>query len=150
MDACCLHDHCPVHIEPGEKKFGKTNIGKYTQVSCQCDVAFDKCLRDTNSWSARAVIGAYGLTYPECIIQEHELSCLSPGGYYKLNPCAGYRCSSNLPRICEVVEKWVKADSRFKIHQLEKDREEAKTQRNRMMLYTSPIPSAVHIIRRTP
>lgn len=147
MDACCfLHDHCAVHIEPGETKFGNTNIGKYTQVSCQCDAAFDKCLRDINSWSAWAVIGAFGLTYPECIIQEHALSCISPGGDYKLNPCAGFRCSSDLTGTCDVVEKWVKADSRFKIHQLEKDREEAKKQRNRMM----PIPSAVHIINRTP
>lgn len=131
-------------------------------MSCQCDDAFDRCLRNVNSWSAWMAIGAYGLTYPECLDLKPELSCKSPGGDYKLNPCAGYRCSSNLPSICEAVVKGVTADSKFKIHQLEKDRKEAskeKKERNRMMfhrstppivLYTSPIPSAVHIFNSAP
>lgn len=115
-------------------------------MSCLCDDIFYKCLQSINSWSASLVITAYGLTYPTCIEEHFELLCVSPQGDYNSNPCAGYRCASNCEKFIIKSDKYVEVDSKFKIHQLQKDREEA----NKEMNHLSAPPTVLHIFNRSP
>lgn len=59
VDMCCReHDHCDMFIEAGQSKYGLTNDGDYTRVSCDCDKTFYDCLSNAqeNSFDA-AMIG---------------------------------------------------------------------------------------------
>lgn len=67
-------------------------------------------------------------------------SCTSPEGNYNSNPCAGYRCANTNTYNCQRFKISVEVDSKFKIYQLEKDREEANIkneEQNSLMFHRS-------------
>nr|AAS98377.1 phaiodactylipin [Anuroctonus phaiodactylus] len=48
-DKCCRdHDHCD-HIASGETKYGLENKGLFTILNCDCDEAFDHCLKEISN-----------------------------------------------------------------------------------------------------
>ncbi|XP_077283326.1 uncharacterized protein LOC143909285 [Arctopsyche grandis] len=74
-DSCCRrHDACKLYILSGETKYGLTNTGLFTRSHCDCDKAFYRCLKRTNS----VVSSQIGLTYfsilgPQCFKREHPI-----------------------------------------------------------------------------
>ena len=46
-DRCCRHHDlgCPISIEPGQTKYGLTNVRIHTVMHCSCDQRFRSCLK---------------------------------------------------------------------------------------------------------
>ncbi|XP_033230768.1 phospholipase A2-like [Belonocnema kinseyi] len=76
-DACCReHDLCSDVIYAGESKYGLTNKGFFSRVSCSCDDNFYKCLSSLCSPLAACI----GITYfdilrPNCFTYDAPVTC---------------------------------------------------------------------------
>jgi len=60
-DRCCRqHDlGCPISIQPGETKFGLTNIRVHTVMHCTCDDRFRSCLKMSRSAPGQIVANLF-------------------------------------------------------------------------------------------
>ncbi|XP_034943086.1 phospholipase A2-like [Chelonus insularis] len=55
-DMCCKqHDRCPEKIKGGMTKYGLTNNGSTTLLSCDCDEQFFDCLKRTRTMSSKTI-----------------------------------------------------------------------------------------------
>ena len=56
-DRCCRHHDlgCPISIEPGQTKYGLTNVRIHTVMHCSCDERFRSCLKMARTMAADIV-----------------------------------------------------------------------------------------------
>merc|ERR1712243_284107 len=56
-DRCCRHHDlgCPISIEPGQTKYGLTNVRIHTVMHCSCDERFRSCLKMARTTAADIV-----------------------------------------------------------------------------------------------
>ena len=56
-DRCCRHHDlgCPISIEPGQTKYGLTNVKIHTVMHCSCDERFRSCLKMARTQAADIV-----------------------------------------------------------------------------------------------
>merc|ERR1711936_309442 len=56
-DRCCRHHDlgCPISIEPGQTKYGLTNVRIHTVMHCSCDERFRSCLKMARTQAADIV-----------------------------------------------------------------------------------------------
>lgn len=56
IHVCCEdHNRCPRSVPAKTTKFGFTNDIEYAIMSCKCDTAFRKCLKDIKSYTSDAI-----------------------------------------------------------------------------------------------
>eukprot|EP00092_Neocalanus_flemingeri_P092349 GFUD01117218.1.p1 GENE.GFUD01117218.1~~GFUD01117218.1.p1 ORF type:complete len:137 (-),score=27.94 GFUD01117218.1:100-510(-) len=56
-DRCCRHHDlgCPISIEPGQTRYGLTNVRIHTVMHCSCDQRFRSCLKMARTQAADIV-----------------------------------------------------------------------------------------------
>ena len=54
---CCRHHDlgCPISIEPGQTRYGLTNVRIHTVMHCSCDERFRSCLKMARTQAADIV-----------------------------------------------------------------------------------------------
>lgn len=83
-DECCkAHDHCAHHIvsRADFRKYPNLPYKNiyYTSLSCECDVAFYNCLKQTKSIFAEIILNIYSVAQSSCF--QHD---------YKVERCVKY------------------------------------------------------------